>query len=152
MSLALVSLIISCDFDESDSGDLPINISDVTGQYVVEIERDGVHFDYNTISIYNTSANDKDLLWLDDQEHGWGLKAKVPLNYEAKTFGGNDLEETYYDVTVNITEGVFIKNGTTAPSGTLTDSIYFKAEFSDIPGEIWEYYGFKSTAKVEDLP
>ena len=82
----------------------------------------------------------------------WGLKAKVPINLEAMTFGGSDLEEIIFDVTVDISEGVIIKNGTTAPSGTKVDSLYFKAEFSDIPGEIWEYYGFKSTAKVGDLP
>lgn len=152
LSFTLIISYISCDQVESVSDVNDILISEVAGTWVVEIERDGAHFDYNTISIYNTSANETDFMWLDDQEHGWGLKAKVPLNLGSLTFGGADLEETAFDVMVDITEGVIIKNGTTAPSGTVVDSIYFKAEFSDIPGEIWEYYGFKSTNKVEDQP
>ena len=91
-------------------------------------------------------------MWLDDQEHSWGLLAKVPLNLQALTFGGAGLDELYYGVPVNITEGKIIKGGATAPSGDVVDSISFKAEFSDIPGEIWEYSGYKSTGKIGDLP
>lgn len=133
--------------DESD-----ILISEVTGTWVVDIVWDGDPQGSNTISIYNTSANDSDLMWIDDQEHSWGLKSKVPLNLGALTFGGEDLDELYYGVTVTITEGKIVKNGATTPSGDKADSIYFKAEFSDIPGEIWEYSGYKSTGKVGDLP
>lgn len=145
------ALVVSCDEGgELDPGETAL--VEVAGDWVVEIERDGSHWDHNTISTYNTAANSPTVMWLDDLGHGWGLKAKVPVNLQAKTFGGNNLEEIYYDVTVNITEGVIIKNGATAPSGTVVDSIYFKAEFSDIPGQIWEYYGYKRTGHLEDEP
>ena len=68
------------------------------------------------------------------------------------TFDGSGLDELYYGVTVDITESKIVKGGTTTPSGDVVDSISFKAKFSDIPGEIWEYSGYKSTAKIDDLP
>ena len=152
LNFALITSFVSCDQVESVPNTNDIHISEISGTWVVQIDRDGVSQGNNTISTYNTGDNGTEFMWLDDQEHSWGLKAKVPINLEAMTFGGSDLEEIIFDVTVDISEGVIIKNGTTAPSGTKVDSLYFKAEFSDIPGEIWEYYGFKSTAKVGDLP
>lgn len=152
LSIALITSFVSCDQVESVPDDSEILITEVTGKWVVDMIWDGDPQGTNTISIYNTSANDNDMMWLDDLEHSWGLKAKVPLNLGALTFGGSDLDELYYSVTVSITEGKIIKNGATTPSGDVVDSISFKAEFSDIPGEIWEYSGYKSTAKIADLP
>lgn len=152
LSLTLMTSLVSCDAEESVPDKSDILISEVTGTWVVDMVYDGNPAGTNTISIYNTGANDTDFMWLDDQEHSWGLKAKVPLNLETLTFGGSNLDELYYGVTVNITEGKIVKGGATTPSGDVVDSISFKAEFSDIPGEIWEYSGYKSTAKIEDLP
>lgn len=152
LSLALITSFTSCEPEESVPDKSDILISEITGVWVVDMLWDGDPQGTNTISIYNTGANDTNFMWLDDQRHGWGLYAKVPLNLESLTFGGSDLEEIYYDVTVTITEGKIIKGGATAPSGDVVDSIYFKAEFSDIPGEIWEYSGYRSTGKIGDLP
>ena len=152
LSFAMISSFVSCDQVESVPDDSGILISEVTGKWVVDFVWDGDPQGTNTIAIYNTGANDADVMWIDDLEHSWGLKAKVPLNLGALTFGGTDLEELYYGVTVTITEGKIVKGGATTPSGDVVDSISFKAEFSDIPGEIWEYSGYKSTAKIPDLP
>ncbi len=152
LSFAMITSIISCDQVESVPDESDILISEITGKWVVDMIWDGDPQGTNTIAIYNTGANDTDFMWLDDLEHSWGLKAKVPLNLEALTFGGSDLDELYYGVTVTITEGKIVKGGATAPSGDIVDSISFKAEFSDIPGEIWEYSGYRSTAKIDDLP
>lgn len=152
LSLAFVISFLSCDQVESVPDESGILISEVTGTWVVDMVWDGDPAGTNTISIYNTGANDAGFMWIDDQEHSWGLKAKVPLNLGAMTFSGSELDELYYGVTVTITDGVIVKNGTTAPSGDVVDSISFKAEFSDIPGEIWEYSGYKSTGKLGDLP
>lgn len=151
LSVILIASFTACD----EGGDLDPGataIVDVAGDWVVEIERDGAHYNHSTISTYNTAANNTSEMWLDDQQHGWGLKSKVNLNLEAMTFSGNDLPENYFDVTVTITNGVIIKDGATAPSGTVVDSISFNAEFSDIPGEIWHYYGYKRTGHLEDEP
>lgn len=152
LSFALITSFVSCDQVESEPDDSDILISEVTGTWVVDMIYNGDPAGTNTISIYNTGANDTNMMWLDDQQHSWGLKAKVPLNLEALTFGGTDLDELYFEVTVDITEGKIVKGGATTPSGDVVDSISFKAEFSDIPGEIWEYSGYKSTAKINDLP
>lgn len=152
LSFAMLTSFVSCDQVESVPDESDILISEITGTWVVDMIYDGDPQGTNTISIYNTSANDTQFMWLDDQQHSWGLKAKVPLNLEALTFGGTDLNELYFDVTVDITEGKIVKGGATTPSGDVVDSISFKAEFSDIPGEIWEYSGYKSTAKINDLP
>tara|TARA_B110001452_G_C15240541_1_gene429514 strand:+ start:5407 stop:5916 length:510 start_codon:yes stop_codon:yes gene_type:complete len=152
LSLAMMVLFASCDQVESVPDDSDILISEVTGTWVVDMTQDGEPQGTNTISTYNTGANDKNQVWLDDLENGWGLRAKVPLDLQALTFSGSGLDELYYDVTVDITEGKIIKAAATTPSGDVVDSIFFKAEFSDIPGEIWEYSGHKSTAKVDDLP
>lgn len=152
LSIAMLSSFESCDQVEPVPDNSDILISEITGKWVVDMTHDGNPQGTNTISIYNTAANDTNMMWLDDLEHSWGLKAKVPLDLNALTFGGSNLKELYFNVTVNITEGKIIKAGTESPSGDVVDSISFKAEFSDIPGEIWEYSGYKSTAKVEDLP
>lgn len=151
LSFAFAISIVGCEPVESVPDDSGIVIKDIAGTWVVDMAWDGAAQGTNTISIYNTADNDA-TMWLDDIQHGWGLKSKVPVNLETLTFDASDLEELYYDVTVSITESIIIKNGATAPSGTVVDSIYFKAEFSDIPGEIWEYAGYKSTAMIEDLP
>ncbi len=153
LTLAIVTSFQSCD-QESIPDDSDINLDEIgmRDKWVVDIVWDGDLYDTNTISTYNTSNNDTNAMWLDDLQHGWGLKAKVNVNPDALTFSGTDLDELYYGVTVTITEGQIIKRGATTPSGEVVDSIYFKAEFSDIPGEIWEYSGYRSTAKVDDLP
>ena len=148
LSFALITSFTSCEAEESVPDASDILISEVTGTWVVDMLWDGDPYDTNTISIYNTGANDSDLMWLDDLGHGWGLLAKVPVNLETLTFSGSDLDELYYGVTVNITEGKITKGGASAPNGDVVDGIYFKAEFSDIPGEIWEYSGFRSTGKI----
>lgn len=152
IALTFASAIVSCEQEESTPDDSEILIEEIRGKYVVDFTWDGAPQGTNTISIYNTGANDADMMWIDDIEHSWGLKAKVPVNLGDLTFGGSNLDELYYGVTVTITEGKIVKGGATAPSGDIVDSIYFKAEFSDIPGEIWEYSGYKSTGKIDDLP
>lgn len=152
LCVVVAIFFVSCEQVESVPDASDIVIQDITGTWVVDMTYDGDDAGTNTISIYNSSTNDTSSMWLDDQEHSWGLKAKVPLNYEALTFEGSNLDELYYEVTVNITKGVIVKNGATTPSGEVVDSIYFEAEFSDIPGEIWVYSGYKSTGKIIDLP
>lgn len=154
VALVMVTSFSSCDQEESiaDKSDIALDAFEMRSKWVVDMTWDGAPQGTNTIVTYNTSNNDTNAMWLDDLEHGWGLKAKVTVDPNALTFSGNDLEELYWEVTVTITEGQIVKGGATTPSGEVVDSIYFKAEFSDIPGEIWEYSGYRSTAKVDDLP
>ncbi len=151
-SFALIVSFVSCDQEESIADPSSIVTEAVRGTWVVDMTWDGSFYDHNTINTYNTSSLADNEIWIDDLKHGWGLKAKVNFDLGTLTFSASSADELYYGVTVNVTEGKIIKGGATAPSGDVVDSIYFKVEFSDIPGEIWEYSGYKSTAKIEDLP
>lgn len=55
-----------------------------------------------------------------------------------------------YDITVKITNGKVIKDGSTPPSKTTTDSIVFETEFGDDPGTIYRAAGYKRTGFLED--
>lgn len=153
LMIAMVTSVVSCDQESlPDDSDIALDSIGMRGKWVVDMYWAGDLYDHNTISTYNTSDNGTSAMWIDDLQHGWGLNAKVNVDPAAMTFSGNDLDELYYGVTVTITEGKIVKGGATTPNGEVVDSIYFKAEFSDIPGEIWEYTGYRSTAKVDDLP
>jgi len=153
IALAMVTFFTSCERESGpETSDIAIDAFDLRGTWVVDIDADGDPQDYNTIKTYNTGDNGSSQMWLDDLGHGWGLKAKVNVDPSTLTFSGNDLEELYYGVTVTITDGVIIPNEATSSSGEDAHYIYFKAEFSDLAGVIWEYYGFKSSGQVGDLP
>lgn len=147
--LSLFSFFTAC--DEAEDADVGgVSIQEVTGEWVVDMTQDGVPQGTNYIATYNTSTNSTTEMWIDDQQHGWGLKAKVNLNLGSKTFTATDVDELYYDVTVTITDGTIIENGATAPSGTVTDAISFNAVFSDIPDRVWTYSGYRRTGFAED--
>jgi hypothetical protein len=154
LSIFLTASFVSCEPVESvpDASDIAIDDFGLRATWVVEFYWDGDYAGENTIRTYNTGDNLTSEFWLDDIQHGWGLLTKINVNPNDLTFSGTDLDELYYGVTVTITEGKITKDGATTPSGDVVDSIYFKAEFSDIPGEIWEYTGYKSTAKINDYP
>ncbi|WP_353717921.1 lipid-binding protein [Dyadobacter sp. 676] len=51
---------------------------------------------------------------------------------------------------VSILEGKIIKGAATTPGGNKTDSIYVKFEFKKVPGEQYEYAGYRRTGFQED--
>ncbi|MEG0848741.1 MAG: lipid-binding protein [Flavobacterium sp.] len=136
----------------------------LAGDWFVQTSLNGkVVIGYKRISTYNTSANDGKDMWIDDHGTIWLFKCKTPVNLGASTFAGNklvssvvdddpdtkDVVETY-DITVNITDGKVVKNGTKSTGGHTVDAISFKAEFSDDPGKIYEIAGYKRTGFAED--
>jgi len=110
------------------------------------------------IATYNGSANDN-TMWVDDFENGWGFKIKTSADFNSLTFAatsGADNEyflpsnPTRFPKTVKITEGKVIANAGHSKTGVLTDSIYFKVEFSDDPGTIYTMPGHARTRFAED--
>lgn len=109
------------------------------------------------IATYNTSENDN-MLWVDDLQNGYGVKAKVTADYTNLTFSATQSANAYYDAstpsafpeTVNITDGkIFLKMGH-SKSGNVVDSLHMKIEFSDDPGTIYEMNGVERTRFAED--
>lgn len=139
------------------------NVKEVSGEWYVKFLVDGEDIygiGYTLLDTYNTAANSSDTMWINDNMNTWVYKVKVPVNIDAKTFSGNDLESSIdddddpvtpnYEVTVNISEGKVLKGAATTAAGNVTDSIHFKAVFSDDPGTIYQIAGFKRTGFEED--
>jgi hypothetical protein len=101
------------------------------------------------INTYNTSAND-DSLWVDDLEHSWQFKVKAKVDYSNLTFSTTNAQNEYYNITVNLTEGKILPKAGKSRSGNATDSIYFKANFSDDPSNTYVISGTARTGFIED--
>jgi hypothetical protein len=101
------------------------------------------------LNTYNTSAND-DSLWVDDLGHSWQFKVKTKIDYSTLTFSTANAQNEYYNITVNITDGKILSKGGRSKSGVPTDSIYFKANFSDDPSNTYVISGTARTGLIED--
>lgn len=158
--LTISGIFYSCDEGgELDPG--ATEVVDMAGDWYVQTqdESGAVLLDYTLISTYNTSANESEM-WVDDHSNIWIFKCKTPVNTSSLTFSGMDLESSIdddgdpatpnYEITVNISEGKILKDAATTAAGNVTDSIYFKAEFSDDPGTIYQIAGYKRTGFLED--
>ncbi|WP_266202894.1 lipid-binding protein [Pontibacter kalidii] len=125
----------SCDDDDDEdieytatypiSGDwvVTLNLETAPGQFEPLIEP-------TEVLIYNTSANIPTEVWVDDEGHIWGFKVKTPINIDNLTFGGENLENMYYNSQVTITDGQVFLNAVEV-NNLMRDSIYFKVSFSD---------------------
>tara|TARA_R110001583_G_scaffold60988_2_gene180747 strand:- start:708 stop:1214 length:507 start_codon:yes stop_codon:yes gene_type:complete len=150
--VSLLTLAVSCDEHE----DLDVGTTalvEASGDWYVEFLIDGVDvygLGYNLLTTSNSA--DETSIWIDDHANIWQFKAKCPIDIESLKFDGSDLESSVdgYDVTLQITNGTIIKDGATSTGGNVVDSIYFEAEFSDDPGTIYQFAGYKRTGLAED--
>ncbi len=101
------------------------------------------------INTYNTSAND-DSIWVDDLGNSWAFKCKTKIDYSNLTFSSMNVQNQYYNITVNITDGKILPMAGRSKSGNPTDSIYFKANFEDDPSDTYEISGTARTGFIED--
>jgi len=101
------------------------------------------------LNTYNTSAND-DSLWVDDLGNSWQFKVKTKIDHNNLTFSGDNLQNQYYNITANITDGKIFPLAGRSKSGNPTDSIYFKANFSDDPSTTYVISGTARTGFIED--
>ncbi|HMI02518.1 MAG TPA: lipid-binding protein [Pedobacter sp.] len=149
LSLLLVmTTMSSCKKDQEIGGTA---VQELSGEWWVTADDGGGATDYFKISTYNTAANIPTEMWIDDAKNFYGLKAKIKADVANKTFSATDADELYFGVTVTITDGKVIKDAATASgTGNKTDSIYFKAEYSDDPGTIYTYSGYKRTRFSQD--
>lgn len=105
---------------------------------------------YTLTTTSNTAANSTSEFLVTDNANAWDYKVKCPINLDAKTFSGTSLANLSYDITVNITDGKILPGAATTTGGNVTDSIYFKVEFSDDPGNLYEVAGYRRTGFLED--
>lgn len=142
--------LMSCDLgDDPDPGGTATQA--VAGEWFTTFNVAGdVGGGYSLITTSNTAANVANEFLITDNGNQWDYKVKSPLNLDAKTFGGNDLQNIAYDIKVNITDGKILPGAATTTGGNVTDSIYFKIEFTDDPGTIYEVAGYRRTGFLED--
>jgi len=145
-----VMVITSCKKEAEIGGTA---VKDMSGEWFLRYSDDGgeTWSDYTHFSTYNTASNSTSEMWLDDLETFWQMKGKVSVDFTNKTFSGTDIENQYYDSQFTIMDGKVLKGAATAPaSGAKTDSLYFKATFSDDPGAEYILAGYKKTGFLED--
>lgn len=154
--VSFITTLFSCSPNEEyeDYTIVKSPVVEMSGDWYVQtfIGEDLVQ-DYVLITTSNTGADDGTEIQIYDQQNIWWFKAKTPINLSSLTFSGNDLPSNVdgYEITVNITNGVIVKEGTTAPAtGTTSNSIAFDIEFSDDPGTIYHIAGYKRTGFLED--
>lgn len=152
----VLAILSSCEEDgyaDYDSGET--NTQEFAGEwYVVAYDATGAPAfggDYVLLSTYNTAQNN-DSIWIDDHGSWMEIKTRVNTNPNNLTFAGPaNAPELITGGTVSVSNGQIIKNGgRAANSGTVTDSIYFEAEFDWEPGVIFTFGGHERTGFEED--
>ena len=125
----------------------------MAGEFWVQIKQNNVPLvaDYFKIVTYNTAENIATSMWIDDNEHLWPFKIKMVVDPAAKTFSAANAPSSYTNITVKLNNGKILEKATKGPnSNKPTDSIYFEAEFSDDPGEVYQLAGYRRTRWPED--
>lgn len=158
---ALFILIISCDNKGYEDYEPVITpSSSLNGEWYIDItDADGeVQVQH---ALHKTYDSNDGQLWISDHIGepgsytptdftGWWLLGKVIYDASTLTFSGSDVDNIADGSIVNITEGKILKNAARSASGTITDSIYFKAEFDYDPGNVLTFSGHKKTGFLED--
>src|SRR5688500_737074 len=155
--LASAAMIgVSCQEDLEPGG---TKVQDMAGEWWVKYEVEtapntweDVAGGYYKMMTYNTSS-DSEEIWIDDLEHFWEYKVKVPVDLTAKTFAATAAANAVYESAVTIENGVVITGGGTSVSGVVTDSIHFVASFDDDDvtfGTKYRVSGHRRTGFLED--
>ena len=150
LSIMLISGFVACD-EGGDPDPGATATVELAGDWFVQTFYQGdLVLDYVQIASFNTAANTSTEMWLDDNGHIWPFKVKVPIDLNSKSFSGASLTDEYNGITVNITNGIVVKDGATTTGGNTSDSISFDIEFSDDPGFTYHIEGYKRTGFLED--
>lgn len=152
IAVSVLLLVTGCR-KEKDTDAGATATKDMAGAWWVQIKVDNVPLvpNYFKIITYNTSENLATKMWIDDQEGLWPFKFKIDVDPVAKTFSATDATSTYTTITVKLANGKILDKITKGPvTQTVTDSIYFEAEFSDDPGTTYQLAGYRRTGWPED--
>lgn len=156
--ILMVFALVSCDLGgEPDIEGTKLQA--MCGEWWVQVYSGGEDQDlgYHLVTTSNTADNNETDLILDD--HGLltdydyppiKVVSKVTLSGMAFNSTADLPNLNTGESAVSILEGKIIKGVATTPGGNKTDSIYVKFEFKEIPGEQYEYAGYRRTGFQED--
>jgi Lipid-binding putative hydrolase len=151
--IALMAILLVACKKEKDTSAGGTATQALAGEFWVQIKQGNTPLipDYFKIVTYNTAEDIATSMWIDDQEHLWPFKVKISVDPVAKTFAAANAQSSYGNITVKINNGKILEKVTKGPvSNVVTDSIYFEAEFSDDPGEVYQLAGYRRTRWPED--
>ncbi|MFB6341838.1 lipid-binding protein [Saccharicrinis sp. FJH62] len=153
MVLAVIVGFAACQEDYEPGGTA---VQDMAGTWWVNMsvmDADGNllgSYGYYQLLTYNTSDNSTDSMWVTDDGNFWDYKVKVGINYSNKTFTINEGKDLIWDDNTTIENGKIMAGAATAPSGTVTDSIYFEVQWASDPGYTYIGSGYRYTGWPED--
>lgn len=100
---------------------------------------------------YNTSNNDIDSLWFDD-DNFWGEKFKIGCDYGKLSFGGDTVaSNSGSGCEATIRFGQVLKGAATTPRGQKADSIIVYVYYNDGYDVTYKFSGFRYTGYSADL-
>ena len=137
--------------DNTDAG--ATNTAAMAGEWWIQLKVNNALVVPNFFKIltYNTSENVATKMWIDDQENIWPFKLKIDVDPAGKSFSAANGTSEYTNITVKLANGKMLDKVSKGPvSNAITDSIYFEAEFSDDPGTVYQFTGYKRTRWPED--
>lgn len=123
------------------------------------IENYGCPAGHFIVSTYNTVENSSTEMWINDNGEFWPFAATIKCDLKTKTFGSNDEcvnyagdpdEDTGEMPTVIVYDGKIQDKLYRTPHGGLADAFECKLKFSDDPGMVYLFSGWRYTGFVED--
>ena len=164
--LAFVAFILSsCDKKEDFINEKSM-VVEIAGEWYVHYDHpvygsDPFEAGYTSLITYNTSADDGQEIWINDEGNFWNYQVKIPVDISTLTFGSTDTAinaVSGYDIKVLVRNGKVIKEVSVRPSGAVADSIYFELWFEDLEGstgivsDTLIVSGYRRTGFLEDEP
>jgi hypothetical protein len=155
--LTMAGLLSACEKDEPEVGYTAIGKA--AGEWWVTYQAEtspGVlkaATGYIPLLSYNTSDNASNQIWLDEGNFR-PFKVKSGFDGSNMSFSASNapsiVQSNKKNFTVTVTEGKVILGGGKSKTKVATDSIYFRAEFSNDPGTIYHISGHRRTGFLED--
>ena len=146
-----IASLASCENDGYDEYKPELTSSvELNGEWYIDIsDADGLLAEHAKHITYDSNEGDN-TMYINDNKTGYWLKGKVIVDTKNLTFSANDEPNLLDSGTFKITEGKILKGAAHSKTGNVTDSIYFKGEFSYDPGHIIIFAGHKRTGYLED--
>jgi hypothetical protein len=157
--LTLAGLLSACEKDDPEVGYTAIGKAAGEWWVTYQVEtspgvlEDIYHLGHVPLLSYNTSDNASNQIWLDEGSV-WPFKVKSGFDASNMSFTATNapsiVQSNKKNFTLTVTDGKVLLGGGKSKTKVATDSIYFRAEFSDDPGTIYHISGHRRTGFLED--
>ncbi|MEO8240267.1 MAG: lipid-binding protein [Flavobacterium sp.] len=146
-----MTALASCENDGYDEYKAETTPSiEMNGEWYIDIsDANGVIAQHAKHVTYDTNNGDN-TMWINDNKTGYWMKGKLNVEPKTLTFSATNEPNIIDSGTFTVTEGKILKGVAHSRAGNVTDSIYFKGEFSYDPGHILIFAGHKRTGFLED--